>query len=185
MPLATGSTRSCHTTSTTVDCAVTPATTEKTITILTQIMRKLKAEQEWVIREFYEDPQTTGNAKALYRAIKMRGIRGIIQQTILDWLNNLEFKQRNKKYQMSGYYIPVKPRQEYQLDVMYFIEANSDLKQYKRFDGVAPKTFARNKGLKYGLVCVDIFTKYADVEPMRRKTTKETTGAVLRKRRGD
>lgn len=146
-------------------------------------MSKLEAEQERVvsvIREFYEDPQTTGNAKALYRAIKKRGIRGITQQTIQDWLNNLDFKQRNKKYQMSGYYIPVKPRQEYQLDVMYFIEPNSDLKQYKRFDGVAPKTFARNKGLKYGLVCVDIFTKYADVEPMRRKTAKETTEAVLR-----
>ena len=147
-------------------------------------MSKLEAERERVvsvIRELYEDPETTGNAKALYQAIKKRGIRGITQQTIHDWLNNLEFKQRNKKYQMSGYYIPVKPKQEYhQLDVMYFIEHNSDLKQYKRFDGVAPKTFARNKGLKYGLVCVDIFTKYADVEPMRRKTAKETIEAVLR-----
>ncbi len=137
-------------------------------------------DKDEVIQEYYENPETSGSAKTLYANIKEDGYKGITLKYIKSWLDEQEEKQITKKYQQSGYYIPRYPKQEYQLDLFYFIEPDSNSKQSKKFDSVSKQTFKLNDGYKFGLVCIDIFTKYAKVEPLKDRTSKATTEATLR-----
>lgn len=132
-----------------------------------------------IIENFYNDPLTTGNTKILFDNLKRNGIYDIDRKYIKKWLDLQEYNQFSKKYKQSGYYIPYKPRQEYQLDILYFIEPNSSLKQYQKYDAIGTKKFKLNKGYKYGLVCIDIFTKYAQVRLLKKRTAKETLEATL------
>ena len=136
-------------------------------------------EKDKIIQNFYEDPLTTGNIKVLFDNIQKNGIKGIDRKYVEKWLNLQPYKQFSKKYKQSGYYIPVKPRQEFQLDILYFIEPNSSLKQYQKYDAIGTKTFILNKGYKYGLVCIDIFTKYAQVRLLKKRTAVDTLEATL------
>ena len=72
-----------------------------------------------LIQEFYENPETTGSAKALYDNIKERGYTGFTLKYIQTWLNNQEEKQVSTKYKQAGFYIPRYPKQEYQLDLFF------------------------------------------------------------------
>lgn len=137
-------------------------------------------DKDEIIIEFYENPETSGSAKTLWENIKEAGYKGITQKYIKEWLEEQEEKQITKKYQPSGYYIPRYPKQEYQLDLFWFIEPDKDGKNFKKFDAVAKQTFKLNEGYKFGLVCIDIFTKYAKIEPLKDKTSKATTEATLR-----
>ena len=85
-----------------------------------------------LIQEFYENPETTGNAKALYDNIKEKGHTGITLKYIQNWLNNQEEKQVSTKYKQSGFYIPRYPRQEYQIDLFYFVELTVRVKTQKK-----------------------------------------------------
>jgi hypothetical protein len=137
-------------------------------------------DKDEVIQEYYENPETSGSAKTLYANIKEDGYKGITLKYIKNWLDNQEEKQITKKYKPSGYYIPKYPKQEYQLDLFYFIEPDSNSKNFKKFDSVSKQTFKLNEGYKFGLVCIDIFTKYARIEPLKDKTSKATTEATLK-----
>ena len=55
-----------------------------------------------------------------------------------------------------GSFIPQKPLHEFQIDLIYLL----------------------NKNKRYGLVCVDAFTKVMEVELMARKTKEETVKAM-------
>ena len=133
---------------------------------------------DFLIQEAYENPLTTGNASVLYRNLKKDKANVTLRQ-VKEWLDGQAYKQRTKKYQPSGYYIPKAPQQEYQLDIFYFIEPDSDLKQYRKYDRLGTKTFRLNKGYKYGLVCIDIFTKFAQVKLLKKKSAQETLEATL------
>jgi len=141
-------------------------------------MKLTDDEKNDIINQFLNDPDTTGNAKTLYNNIKKQG-HSITLKYISDFLKGTAQKQVATKYQQSGYYIPRYPRQEYQMDILYFIEPDSNLQQYKKYDSIGTKSFKLNKGYKFGLVCIDIFTKYAHVELLKSKTSKETTEATL------
>lgn len=65
------------------------------------------------------------------------------------------------------------------MDILYFIEPNSSLKQYQKYDAIGTKSFKLNRGYKYGLVCIDVFTKYAQVRLLKKRTAIETLEATL------
>ena len=133
-----------------------------------------------LIQEFYENPETTGNAKALYDNIKEGGYTGITLKYIQNWLNDQEEKQVSKKYRQAGFYIPRYPRQEYQMDLFYFVEPDSKGKNSKKDDAVSKQTFKLNEGYKFGLVCIDIFSKYAKIEPIKDRTSHTVMEATLK-----
>ena len=137
-------------------------------------------DKDEIIQEFYENPETSGSAKTLWENIKEAGYKGITQKYIKEWLEEQEEKQITTPYQPSGYYIPRYPKQEYQLDLFWFIEPGKDSKNEQKFDNVTKQTFKLNEGYKFGLVCIDIFTKYAKIEPLKDRTSKATTDATLR-----
>jgi hypothetical protein len=66
------------------------------------------------------------------------------------------------------------------LDLFWFVEPGKDSKNEQKFDSVTKQTFKLNDGYKFGLVCIDIFTKYAKIEPLKDRTSKATTDATLR-----
>ena len=137
-------------------------------------------DKDEIIQEFYENPETSGSAKTLWENIKEAGYKGITQKYIKEWLEEQEEKQITTPYQPSGYYIPRYPKQEYQLDLFWFVEPGKDSKNEQKFDNVTKQTFKLNDGYKFGLVCIDIFTKYAKIEPLKDRTSKTTTEATLR-----
>ena len=94
-----------------------------------------------IILQFYENPETSGSAKTLWENIKEAGYKGITQKYIKEWLDEQEEKQITKQYQPSGYYIPRYPKQEYQLDLFWFVEPGKDSKNGQKFDSVTKQTF--------------------------------------------
>jgi hypothetical protein len=132
-----------------------------------------------LIASYYNDPLKTGNLRVLYNNLRRDGFK-ITQKTISNWLKRQPYKQSSTKYVSTGYYIPVEPRQEFQIDLLYFIEPNSQLKQYQKYDSISKKSFRLNKGYKYGLVMIDIFTKYAQVGLMKTKRADECLDVALR-----
>ena len=54
------------------------------------------------------------------------------EESDFDELNNQEEKQVSTKYKQSGFYIPRYPRQEYQIDLFYFVEPDSKGKNSKK-----------------------------------------------------
>lgn len=134
-----------------------------------------------IMKDLYENPLYSGNALTLYNNIQNLGIKtDLTLKDVRKWLNNTEYKQTAQKYKQRGVYIPIRPKQEYQLDVLYFIEPNSNLKQYQKYNSLGTRTFKLNKGFKYGIICIDIFTKYADIELLKFKKAKPVLEATLK-----
>jgi hypothetical protein len=76
-------------------------------------------------------------------------------------LNRQEIYQTTKlNIGRMGSFIPQRPLHEFQIDLIYL--ENKHL----------------NKGQKYGLVCVDCFTKVVDIELMKTKTATNTVDAM-------
>jgi hypothetical protein len=74
---------------------------------------------------------------------------GFTLAKIKQWYESSEKVQTHKR--STGYhsFTPERPRQQFQIDLMMF-----------------PKAWRNNKNM-YALVCIDIFTKKADIEPMK------------------
>ena len=110
-----------------------------------------------IISQYYYNPEHgyIGTEKLYY---KLKD-KGITKADINEFLNNQELYQVNKRVNNKSSFIPHYPLQEFQIDLIYL----------------------ENKYLNdasYGLCCIDIFTKFADIELMKKKDEKSTTEAM-------
>lgn len=97
-------------------------------------------------------------ADAIYEEVKNQGKAydtktksGLTLAKVKEWYKSRETVQTHQR--ISGYhsFTPERPKQQFQIDLITMKEA------------------WRNQRNKYSLVCVDVFTKYADMEPMKDK----------------
>ena len=87
---------------------------------------------------------------------------GFTLAKIKEWDNNESREKVQTHKRKSGYhsYTPEKRRQQFQIDLI-----------------MLPKPWRNNK-YKYALVCIDIFTKRADMEPMKDKESNTCNKAM-------
>jgi hypothetical protein len=104
---------------------------------------------------------------AIYEQVKKEGRAynnktktGFTLTKIKEWYNTRERAQTHKRD--SGYhsFTPEKPKQQFQIDLI-----------------MLPKPW-RNNRYKYAMVCIDTFTKKADMEPMKDKEAKTCNAAI-------
>jgi len=104
---------------------------------------------------------------AIYEEVKKQGRAynnktksGFTLAKIKEWYESREKVQTHKR--ISGYhsFTPDRPRQQFQIDLINMPN---------------PWSNSRNK---YSLVCIDIFTKKADMEPMKDKESKTCNAAM-------
>jgi hypothetical protein len=98
-----------------------------------------KEEKDAIISKVYYDPSGYGSLQATYNESRLKDIT-ISKQFVQGWFS----ENINKTKQPGGKnsFVAPGPGYEYQIDLFYL----SDLK---------------NQKMKYGCVCIDIFTKYA------------------------
>ena len=101
-------------------------------------------------------PASFGGLDAVYRAVKEKGKNKISRKQVRDWLSQQDVytlhKPARRRYKRSRVIVPGINAQ-FQADLV-------DLQNLSRY----------NKGYKYLLTCVDIFSKYAFVLPLNLKT---------------
>ena len=109
-----------------------------------------------LIHDTIYDPEKgfTGPMK-IYQRLKNLGIK---YNDIVNFMQKQSLYQTNKKITKYGSFIPEYPRQQYQIDLIYL--ENTHL----------------NKA-RYGLTCIDTFTKIGDCELMKRRNEIETLEA--------
>ena len=104
---------------------------------------------------------------ALYQEVKKQGKAynaklksGLTLENIKEWYKSREKVQTHQR--VSGYhsYTPEKPKEQFQIDLINM-----------------PKPWSNSRN-KYSLVCIDIFTKMADMEPMKDKEADTCTKAM-------
>ena len=104
---------------------------------------------------------------AIYEQVKKEGRAynnktktGFTLTKIKEWYNTRERVQTHKRD--SGYhsFTPEKPKQQFQIDLI-----------------MLPKPW-RNNRYKYAMVCIDTFSKKADMEPMKDKEAKTCNAAI-------
>ena len=104
---------------------------------------------------------------ALYQEVKKQGKAynaklksGLTLENIKEWYKSREKVQTHQR--VSGYhsYTPEKPKEQFQIDLINM-----------------PKPWSNSRN-KYSLVCIDIFTKMADMEPMKDKESDTCTKAM-------
>ena len=104
---------------------------------------------------------------AIYEHLKKEGKAynnktktGFTLTKIKEWYNTRERAQTHKRD--SGYhsFTPEKPKQQFQIDLI-----------------MLPKPW-RNNRYKYAMVCIDTFSKKADMEPMKDKEAKTCNAAI-------
>ena len=85
---------------------------------------------------------------------------GLTLENIKEWYKSREKVQTHQR--VSGYhsYTPEKPKEQFQIDLINM-----------------PKPWSNSRN-KYSLVCVDVFTKMADMEPMKDKESDTCTKAM-------
>ena len=115
---------------------------------------------EELIREVYYDPLTGfSGVNKTFMTLKKQG-HNISRKEIQQFIKKQEIAQTTKKnVGKSGSFIPPHPLYEFQIDLIYL--ENKKL----------------NKA-SYALVCIDTFSKKADIELMKRKSAQETTRAM-------
>lgn len=129
-------------------------------------MSKGKKERpETILRKYYYDPEygTVGSEK-LYHRVKDKGIT---RKQVREFLDKQELYQVNKQPDSTGSFVPMYPLQEFQIDLIHI--DNTDLNQ-----------------ASYGLCCIDIFSKKAYIELIKKKdeTNVVTAMEVLIKKMG-
>ena len=119
---------------------------------------KLHSEKEKnLIREAYQKT-FFGSANVIYRKLKEQGHK-ITQNQIKDFIKTQSLSQINKKNRGFQSWIPNKPLQEFQIDLIYLKDPKS------------------NNGYKYGFVAIDAFTKIGHIELMKKRDTTAITEA--------
>ena len=129
----------------------------------------LTEEQEIFLKNTYMDPAVgLRGAAALYDEVKKKGMAydpktkiGITSVQVKEWYKSLDTTQVQQK--SSGYhsFIPEKPLSQFQIDL------------------VEMKKKWSNNGYRYCFVCVDTFSKIADMVPMRKKDTPTSVQAMI------
>ena len=104
-------------------------------------------------------PARFGGLDAVYRAVKEKGKNKISRKQFRDWLSQQDVytlhKPARRRYKRSRVIVPGIDAQ-FQADLV-------DLQNLSRY----------NKGYKYLLTCIDIFSKYAWVLPLKSKQGQE------------
>lgn len=114
---------------------------------------------ENIIRQAYYDPLTGfSGVDKLFNKLKSQGIT---KTQITNFLKSQEVYQRNlKNTQTKNSFVPRYPLQEFQIDLIYIEDPH--LNQ-----------------ARYGLSCIDAFTKQADIELIKKRTKIQTATAML------
>lgn len=109
------------------------------------------------IADVYYNPESgfIGEEK-LYQKLKTFGIT---RKQIKSFLKKQELYQINKRPDTQGSFIPAYPLHEFQIDLIYLEDKHL------------------NKA-SYGLCCIDVFTKKADIVLMKNKDESSTTAAM-------
>ena len=104
-------------------------------------------------------PASFGGLDAVYRAVKEKGKNKISRKQVRDWLSQQDVytlhKPAQRRYKRSRV-IVFGIDEQFQADLV-------DLQNLSRY----------NKGYKYLLTCIDIFSKYAWVLPLKSKQGQE------------
>ena len=108
-------------------------------------------------------PASFGGLDAVYRAVKEKGKNKISRKQVRDWLSQQDVYTLHKpawrRYKRSRVIVPGIDAQ-FQADLV-------DVQNLSRY----------NKGYKYLLTCIDIFSKYAWVVPLKTKQGQELVKA--------
>ena len=108
-------------------------------------------------------PASFGGLDAVHRAVKEKGKNKISRKQVQDWLNQQDVytlhKPARRHYKRSSVFVPGIDAQ-FQADLV-------DVQNLSRY----------NKGYKYLLKCIDIFSKYAWVVPLKTKQGQELVKA--------
>ena len=108
-------------------------------------------------------PASFGGLDAVYRAVKEKAKNKISRKQVRDWLSQQDVytlhKPARRRYKRSRVIVPGIDAQ-FQADLV-------DLQNLSRY----------NKGYKYLLTCIDIFSKYAWVLPLKSKQGQELVKA--------
>ena len=121
---------------------------------------------EKALTSIYLDPSqpaSFGGLDAVYRAVKEKGKNKISRKQVQDWLSQQDVytlhKPARRHYKRSRVIVPGIDAQ-FQADPV-------DVQNLSRY----------NKGYKYLLTCIDIFSKYAFVLPLKTKQGQELVQA--------
>lgn len=113
--------------------------------------------QELIRQTFYDPSSGFGGVNKLFMKLKDKGIT---RADISKFLKSQEVYQKNvKNTQTKNSFVPRYPLQEFQIDLIYI--ENPVLNQ-----------------ARYGLACVDAFTKKGDVQLMKKRTQKDAIEAM-------
>lgn len=107
-------------------------------------------------RTYYDPSQGVVGLEKLYHKLKDYGVS---RKEIRDFLKQQEVVQINERPDFQGSFVPMYPLHEFQIDLIYL--ENPHLNQ-----------------AAYGLCCIDVFSKKADIELMKRKDQDETVRAM-------
>ena len=122
---------------------------------------------EKTLRSIYLEPSrpaSFGGLGAVYRAVKEEGKRKISCKQVQDWLSQQDVYTLHKpacRHYKRSQVIVAGIDAQFQADLV-------DLQSLSRY----------NKGFKYLLTCIDIFTKYAQVVPLKTKQGQELVIAI-------
>ena len=122
------------------------------------------------LQSLLKDPSIgSRGAKLIYEAVKAQGRvynaktkTGLANKDIIEWYNMLTTVQTHKKIDGYNSFNPKYPLQQFQIDLIMMKKA------------------WHNEGNKYALVCEDIFTKKADMAPMKNKEA-DTVNQAMKK----
>ena len=116
-----------------------------------------KLEKDKILEKIYYDvDEGFGSVRALYEKAKKDDM-GISLDYVKNWMRNQPNKQRRNYKNYNSYSAPF-PKYEFQIDIMDMISIMKDI-------GIDVDDQPR-----YGLVCIDIFSKKSHVVPMETKT---------------
>ena len=122
-----------------------------------------KAAKETEIKKLYYDPETgLGSVHRFWQRFKGKFKElGIRKKQVIDVLQRQEVRQLMRKRRRKDWYTILSPaiKNNYQMDLL-------DIHQNQRW----------NRGYRWMMVCIDVYSRYMMVVPMKRKTV----GEVLR-----
>ena len=115
-----------------------------------------KLEKDKILEKIYYDvDEGFGSVRALYEKAKKDDM-GVSLDYVKNWMRNQPNKQRRNYKNYNSYSAPF-PKYEFQIDIMDMISIMKDI-------GIDVDDQPR-----YGLVCIDIFSKKSHVVPMENK----------------
>ena len=114
------------------------------------------------IRKIYENPETgLYSAEKLYKKLKDKGIS---LKDIKDFLKSQETHQIHLQTTKPHHYFPI------------YSKSKNDIWQLDLMD-VSPWS-SQNKGINFILVCIDIYTRFLRVTPLKNKTIHSVVDAM-------